>query len=324
MTPIVITSLPEDHDRVRGLVEALHALNVDLWWERMDPAQPEASLDKLMAARCVILTWTAHVMGDAGAAYRDIAQTVRSAGKAISVKLEKVAAPAGWEATTVIDLSRWRSNPQDIFLLDLAAAARAKAAGLDPPPQRGPFRRTAKRVALFVPTVLGAIGLISTLVGFYETAGLNQIAGPEEAAAWQKVRPGNCEDLRKFLAGHGNGVHAEEAKTRLASRRTWIEAGAREADRPLPLSVLAGMADPSPGRAAAERDALRRGEIEAQKACKGYAAAGLGKVIGVSVAPDSWRCDALGGGTVCAFDGQAICKIEEVAEIQREQCGATF
>lgn len=323
MTPIVIASLPEDHDRVRALVEALHAQNVDLWWERIDPADPGASLDKLMAARCAIFTWTAHTLSDAGAAYREIAQQVRSAGKAMSVKLEKVAAPAGWEGTTVIDLSRWKSNPQDVFLLDLAAAARAKAAGLDPPPQRGPVRRTVKQVALLVPTVLGAIGLISTLVGFYQTAGLDKIASAEEAAAWEKVRPGNCEDLRKFLASHGDGVNAEEAKTRLAARRTWTEAGSRAAERPLPLSVLAGMAEPAPGRDAAMADALKRGEAEALKACKGYADAGLGKLIGATATADAWRCDALGGGTVCAFDGQAMCQIEEVAEVQKEQCGSS-
>lgn len=323
MTPIVITSLPEDHDRVRKLVEALHGQNVDLWWERIDPAQPEASLDKLMAARCVIFTWTEHVLSDAGAAYRDMAEQVRGAGKVISVKLEKVAAPDGWEGTTVIDLSRWKSNPQDVFLLDLAAAARAKAAGLDPPPQRGPVRRKVKQVALLVPTVLGAIGIISTLVGFYHTAGLDEIASAEEAAAWEKVRAGNCEDLRVFLASHGDGVHADEAKTRLAARRTWTEAGSQVAERPLPLAVLAGMAEPSAGRDAAMADALARGEAEAQKACKGYADAGLGKLVGATVKADAWRCDALGGGTVCAFDGQAMCKIEEVAEVQREQCGTT-
>jgi hypothetical protein len=271
----------------------------------------------------VIFTWTAHVMSDAGAAYRGMAEQVRGAGKAMSVKLGKVAPPAGWEGTTVIDLSRWKSNPQDVFLLDLAAAARAKAAGLDPPPQRGPVRRVVKQVALFVPSVLGAIGLISTLVGFYDTSGLNRIASPEEAAAWEKVKPGNCENLRQFLASHGDGVHAEEAKTRLAARRTWTEAGSRQAERPLPLSVLAGMAEPSAGRDAAMQDALQRGEAEAQKACKGYADAGLGKLVGATVKADAWRCDALGGGTVCAFDGQAMCKIEEVAEVQKEQCGAT-
>ena len=50
--------------------------------------------------------------------------------------------------------------------------------------------------------------------------------------------------------------------------------------------------------------------------------AGLGKLLGAEVKAETWRCETLGGGTPCAFDGQALCTIEEVAEIQREQCGA--
>lgn len=101
------------------------------------------------------------------------------------------------------------------------------------------------------------------------------------------VRPGHGEDLRTFLASHGDGFHAEEAKTRLAARRVWTEAGSRVAERPLPLAVLAGLAEPSVGRDAAMADALKRGEAEAQKACQGYANAGLGTLVGATVTADA-------------------------------------
>lgn len=321
MSPIVVASLPDDYARVRSLVEALHAEGLDLWWERLEPGALESSVPTLMAARCAIFTWTPATTGEDGGPYREIADRLRAAGKAISVRLERVDPPEDWTGTTVIDLAGWRARPKDVFLLDLAAAARAKAAGLDPPPQRGPVRRTIRRIALIVPTVLGAIGLVSTLIGFWQSAGLDKTASPREAQEWAALRAGNCEDLRGFLSRNVDGVHAAEAQARLAARRTWTEAGKQDAERPLPIAVLAGTAAPSGNEGAAREAAMARGQQQADTACRGYAAAGLGDFKSARLAPRTWQCDSVGGGVICGFDGDALCTIAETTEITREQCG---
>ena len=156
MSAIVVIAMKADDARVRKVVEALLEAKLDFWWERPEAGEGgwERSIKTVMEARSVVFFWSAASLGKAGGDYRALAERALVADKAISVRLERVAVPDSFRRTTVINLLGHHTSAKNIFLLDLAAAAKAKASGLDPPPLRGPARQLIRRGAIAFPTVL--------------------------------------------------------------------------------------------------------------------------------------------------------------------------
>jgi hypothetical protein len=323
MSAIVLIAMHEDEARMRKIVEALLHEKLDFWWERPEAGEGgwERSIATVMEARAAVFFWSAASLGEGGEAYRTLAQRALHADKAISVRLERVKVPDNFRGSTMIDLSGWRRGAKDVFLLDLASAAKAKAAGLDPPPLRGPAKVMIRRVAVALPTILFAIGLFATLKGLYSGFGLDNIASGAERRDWAAVHPGSCEDLRAFLASHPDGANSGRAKTLLAARREQIQTTWRAVQKPLPLYVTRGGAESRPDEAAAKALAQTRATAQAQTDCQAYAQTGSFRYLSASARVTAWRCEFLAGGTVCGLEGSSQCGLEEQDQTVREQCG---
>jgi hypothetical protein len=322
MSAVVALSLPGDEARVRPVIEALHAQGIDLWWQRMteDTEQAPTGPDP-GAARVLLLFWTEASADPRSAAYQQAARQASVAGKSVSVLLDRIEPPAEVEGRTLVDLTRWRGRSGDLALLDLAAALKAKAAGLEPAPPRGPARQVVKRMALVIPIILLAIGVAADLFDIYGGLGLRSGASDEEERDWARVRPGVCDDLRTFVDKHGAGAHAAEASALLAARRVWVDRRFRREAKPLPLTVQPS-AKAQPDSASARQWALDRAAARAASDCEDYAVAGVGKVVAVETKVEEWRCGPAEGGTVCGLEGKALCSMEVTDTVERERCGS--
>jgi hypothetical protein len=322
MSAVVLIAMHEDEARMRKVVAALLHEQVDIWWERPEAGEGgwERSVKTVMDAHAVVFFWSAASTGENGAAYRELAKRALAADKAISVRLEKVKIPDEFHSSTVIDLSSWQHNAKDVFLLDLAYTAKAKAAGLDPPPLRGPARVMLRRVMIAAPTVLFAIGLFITFKSLYST-GLENIASPAERHDWAARHIGSCADLRMFLIAHPNGVHSDLAKTMLSARREWTERSWQPAHMSFPLYVTRGAAGTRPNEAQARAFAQSRAATEAKTICQGFAQTGAVRFLAATVNVREWKCEPLADGTVCSIDGTAECGLQEPVSTTREQCG---
>jgi hypothetical protein len=56
--------------------------------------------------------------------------------------------------------------------------------------------------------------------------------------------------------------------------------------------------------------------------CQDFGASGLARYRSADVEPQEWQCDVIAGGTVCGFEGKALCGLEEVSRTKRETCDA--
>jgi hypothetical protein len=323
MSAIVLFAMHEDEARMRKIVEALLHEKLDFWWERPEAGEGgwDRSIQTVMEARSVVFFWSAASLGEGGAAYRALAKRALVADKAISVRLERVKVPEDFRDSTVIDLYGWRRGAKDVFLLDLASAAKAKAAGLDPPPLRGPAKVMFRRLAVALPTILFAIGLFSTFKGLYSGFGLDNIATRAERHDWAALRPGSCEDLRVFLANHPDGANSGRAKTMLATRREWTQTTWRAVEKPLPLYVTRGAAETKPDEHAAMALARTRAMSQAQTDCQAFAETGSFRFLTASVQVNAPHCEPLSGGIVCGVEGISKCGLQEKAQAIQEQCG---
>ena len=308
--------MPADHARVRNVVGALNESNLDVFWSRAEPGADEwkSSVDAAQSARAVVFFFSAATNGAGAEPYIALARDRLKADKALCVLLDDVDLPDGLAGCTTYDLRGWRSRASSLFMLDLVAGVRAKAAGLDPPPPRAARQLLVQRLFIAVPSAIAALAL---LAGLYRDVGADQIASPAEAAAWSSLKPNSCADLRNFLGAHGDGVHAQEAQALLAARRIVRKPTDIISSRPLPLYVSALDAASSPsggGRAGADA----RADAEAQRLCRGLADATSSTLISAKARITERQCD----GSSCSAGGQAICKLQEPEVRTIEVCGS--
>jgi hypothetical protein len=325
MSTVVLIAMHEDDARMRKIVEALLHEKLDLWWERPEAGVGgwERSVKTVMEARSVVFFWSAASLSDKGESYRDLVRRALAADKAVFARLERVKVPDEFKGGTHIDLSGWRRGAKDVFLLDLAHTATAKAAGLDPPPLRGPARVMFRRAAITLPTILFGIGLFGTFKGLYGDFGLDNLASRTERRDWAAVHPGSCADLRTFLSVHPGGPNSDRAKTLLAARREWSDPSWQPVQKPLPLYVTRGAAEARPGEAAARTLAQTRAAKQSAKECQAYAEAGSFRYVSATVQVGQWQCEPLASGVVCGIEGTSQCSLQQEADTVREQCGPT-
>jgi len=321
MSPIVLIAMPADHDRVRNVVGALTESDLDIYWERTGPESPrwKQATVRVLEARATVFFWSAAAQGPAGARYRALARRALAAGKAICVRLESAPIPpklAGW---TTYDLRGWRARASSLFMLDIVAGVKAKAAGLDPPLPRAPRQLLMRRIAIAVPSGVAAIAL---LVGLYRDVGIDRIASTREATDWARIRPGSCSDVRAFLAAHSEGVHAAEAQALLSSRTQRVETRWEATERPASL-YISGMGETgAASRAAAERATFDRAVGEAERRCRFLADAASLRYVSGTPRNVRYMCEAADSGIVCDLHGEAACRIREPNEVIVETCGS--
>ena len=320
MKSVRVLSVPADFDRVRNIVGALNESNVDVYWDRTDPQSPEwaDTAEKVAAARAVVLVFSEATAAPEAESFLALAAEAVRADKALCVQIDDVELPESVAGCTTYDLRGWRGRASSLFMLDLVAGVKAKAAGLDPPSPRAARQLLIQRLYIAVPS---AIAFFALVAGLYRDVGADQIASPAEAAAWASIETGSCKDLRAFLGNHGDGVHADEAQALLASRRTVSRQVAKETTRPLPLYVSLTGASPSAGIGAARSDAQRRASSEAEQLCRGLADASGARLVSATPELTGFDCEGGAGGSLCAAEGQAMCRLHEPEMKTEEVCG---
>jgi len=322
MKSVLVLCVPEDYVRFRNVVGALNESDIDVYWDRTDPASPawQETIDRAAASRAIVFAFSESALAPANAAFIALATASVRSGKALCVTLDSVELPPEMAGCTVYDLRGWRSRASSLFMLDLVAGVKAKAAGLDPPTPRAARQLLIQRLYIAVPSAIAAIALFA---GLYRDLGADRIASPAEAAAWSALAPGSCDDLRAFLGKHGNGVHADEAQALLASRKTISRQQSKTVDRPLPLYVSSTGAPVSGNTGGARTIARRLASAESRQLCRGLADASSSRLLSSEAEINGFDCHNTGSGVVCAAEGQARCRLEEQELRTVEICGST-
>lgn len=344
MTDVFISYKRDDELRVAQLVQALQKQGLSIWWDRGLPggeswrANIETALNQ---ARCAVVVWTHASTGAAGGFVKDEAARAARRRILVPVMLDKVEAPLGFGELQAIDLTRWRGSARDPFVLDLVAAIRAKMEGRAVPLPLGPMKRLRRRL-----TVGGAVSALALLGSAFaantlslqertcgvplaqpwlaDTCGTLGLGGKpvrEERIAWQQRPNGDCDALRQHIKQFPEGAYRAAATAMLSARKVTVAEQWLPAQRPLRLAVGRD-ATPAATAAAARADAMERGRKKAQLVCQDFGAAGLARYRSADVEPQEWQCDAITGGTVCGFEGKALCGLEEVSRAERETCDA--
>jgi len=316
MSDIVLIGSPSDHDRIREVVDALHANGLDFWWENSGP-QAAISVAALADARCIILFITRGSLNDPG--FMALATQAASDRKAIAARLEKVTLPSSLSGITTVDLSRFRGGKNDLFLIDLAAAADAKAKGIDPPAPRGPISRLTKQTLTIGSA---AFGLAVLVVGFTSdvfgaSSGVMEAISrfdPAQRSAYEAAK--DCEALRDFDRTH-DGYYAELAKRRYDNPR-WVD-GTERVEAPVSAYVLRNDMAPAASRADAEAAATLAMEVEADKTCRELARQNGATSISRKFDVDTWSCEPQAGGLTCGLLAKVICTMDQPAKL--EDCG---
>jgi hypothetical protein len=316
MSATILVGHREDADRLRSIVDALYANDLDFFWESEGPSFAAAA-----QARCIVLLWTERSVTDRDMI--DFADRMLAAGKAIGALVDSVALPDELAAMALFDLAGFEGSKRDLKLLELYDAAKAKAKGIAPPPKQTFFARFKRRILIAnAMVIVPALYLLGNAVNIRST--FDWFSGPsrEEAQALKQVTPGSCESLKVFRDRFPRGyyyqgvAHVIEHPERIVTRVPETQ--------PFPIVLMVSQSDAEPvaTREAALSDASARAQRLAQRACVPIAALDKGKVVGVSVAqrPESIGCTHLKAGMICGFTTDVTCQVSSPVEHERQVC----
>jgi len=335
MSDVFVSYKRVDEARVAALVDALQAGGLSVWWDRDIEAGAHwrrAISERLDAARCVIVVWSAASVGADASFVHDEAARARTRGCLLPVSIDAVVPPLGFGEIQALSLVGWQGDVHDPRCVAVVAAARALAEGRRP---AGPTPQRRRRVVPVRGLVIAAVGLLLALAG--DVAGVRSsmcgaaalqaacgrlgipaVPDPDDAMLWASRSAGDCDGLRRYLARFPAGSHAEEAAHRLAAAQTSVDTAWETKQLRLPLTVRAA---PSPlvSLDAAQADAQRRAPEDAELACGGLRSSD-NRLTTVGFSVLRWDCRARASGHACAFDGEALCTIEAPRRTTRHAC----
>lgn len=140
-----------------------------------------------------------------------------------------------------------------------------------------------------------------------------------ERLAWQARERGSCDALREHINAFPEGAYRAGAADLLAARRVEQTESWSPAERSLALFVR--QTDRShPSESEAQEAALVRGARQAESLCRGMTGSGAYRLDSVRPEPEAWDCSTTGGGVECAFEGRAVCELEERRLAEVEVC----
>mgnify|MGYP001329930509 CR=1 FL=1 len=341
MSSVFISYKSEDETRVGRIALALQAEGLEVWWDRALVGgenwrmQIQSALD---GAGCVVVVWSRESVGSNGDFVRDEAGQGKRRGILVPVLIDKVGAPLGFGEIQAIDLSDWTGKRDDAFFRDLCEAVKAKLEGRQSGPPQGPTRRLLRRLSI---GSLSGIGIGALAVAFNVFNAQDQLCGVpvfqpglsdlcagigigkratrEERIAWETRPRNSCEALRAHIQKYPEGGYHQAAADLLDARTANQTESWRSASRKLALFV-AQDGETSPDEAAAKTQALDRAQPTAERLCKNFAATTTFRFKAATVAVQDWRCERAGSGMRCAFEGEAICDVEERHVVQTELC----
>jgi hypothetical protein len=333
----------EDELRVGRLARALEVAGVEVWWDRGLPGGESWHTNiesRLGNAGCVIVVWSVNSAGPDGGFVREEARRGLNRNVLVPVLLDPIAhLPLGFGEIQALDLTGWRGSQNDPFLQDLVATVRAKIAGAEPPPPKGPRQRIARRLmwggasgaglvflALFTFNIFGMASGLCTLPGaqpgLSDTCGdygLGNRPSRVERLAWDARTPGSCPALRDHIARFPDGALRRKAADLLTARKSITVETWKTANRS--LALFEPSAEPvARDEAAAKADAALRGKDTAEKLCRGFGAGTLFRFVSASAVAEKWTCTKSRSGVACGFEGHAECELSERQTAEREEC----
>ncbi len=342
MSDIFISYKREDALRVARLVKALEGQGLSVWWDRDLPGG-ESWRDNIQQAlddaKCAVVVWTKTSIGADGGFVRDEASSAARRNILVPVMMDKVDPPLGFGEHQAIDLTRWRGRQRDPFFQDLVSAIRTKIEGRAVPRPKGPMARlrrrltaggiTAALVALALAFATNTLNLQNTVCSapfaqplLSDTCGaLGLGARPKKAEriAWGQRPEGDCEALREHLRKFPEGAYRATASALLDGRSVKTIEETTPTQQPLRMVVVRD-AHPASNETAAKADAIERGKKKAQAMCRDFAASGQFRFRDADVRPQEWFCDTVRGGTLCGFEGDAVCTLDAIIMKELEIC----
>lgn len=342
MSYVFISYKREDELRVARIARALEAEGIEVWWDRGLPGGESwhANIEsKLLNAGCVLVTWSIASSAEGGGYVREEARRGLTRNILVPVLLDRIEQlPLGFGEIQAIDLTRWRGDRRDADFQDLVDTIRAKLANAPLPTPKGPGKRLARRLlwgsasgagfaaALLAFNLFGIAARICTLPG--PQPGLSDSCGllgvgerptRAERLAWQSRAPGSCAALREHVARFPDGYYRSEAADLLTARKVSIVDAWEPSARDLSLFEAAGPASKS--EAAAQKDALERGQADSDRLCRDFGAGTLYRFVSSTAIAEQWSCSKSGSGFVCGFEGHAQCQLKERRQSSLEHCG---
>lgn len=344
MTEVFVSYRREDEVAAGRLVQALQKQGLSIWWNRALPGGVHwrANIESALAsAKCVVTIWTRASVGAKGSFVKDAAARAARRKVLVPVLLERVEPPLGFGELQSVDLTRWRGSTRDPFFQDLVSAIRAKLDGRVVPPPLGPMRRLRRRLTA------GAVGsaLVAVASAFATNTlnvqnsacgmplaqpwlsdacgafGLGARPARAERISWEQRTIGDCESLRQHVKRFPEGAYRETALALLSASKVSSIEQWTTVQRPLRL-VVGRDAPAAATEVAARNTALERGRKKAQLLCQDFGTFGAFRLKAADVDPQEWTCETVSGGTVCGFDGRALCSLDEFSPIQHEECDA--
>lgn len=341
MTDVFLSYKRDDEERVFRLVKALEKHGFSVWWDRGLPGGSnwrEHIEVALAEAKVVVVAWSRASVGPDGGFVRDEATRALAEQRLIPVLLDRVQPPLGFGELQAVDLTRWKSNANDPFLLDLVALIRAKLERREAPAPTAPRGRLARRIwagggvsaMLIAGTTLGvnafsvqdricSVGVeVSDACG---ALGAGRRPTREERLAWAALPTGSCPALRDFVERYPEGAYRGAAADLITARRVTTSEQWVAAEQQLALYVSSG--DGAANESAARAAALARGNTLAERRCRDFSASGAFRFIRARLEPEEWICRADGGGMSCAIEGRAICELQQRELVETETCGSS-
>lgn len=330
MKHVLVSYKREDEPRVARLIRALQQHGLIIWWDQGLPGGEEwrANIENaLNEAGCVVVCWSHGSVGAEGEFVRDEAARAKGRGILVPVRLDKVMPPLGFGEVQAIDLSTWRGRPNDVAILDLVEACKAKLEARPAGPAKAPGRRLLRRAAIgsgSTAMLLAAVTFGGNLFAVQDRACTMPIAQPALSDAcgalhlggrpsyaqrleWDARPKGDCNALRAFASGDGPYA-AQAARLLQAATVTGASpfAPAPRTARGYVRQSITGFSS----LAAAQADARTRAVDDTKEtACAPLDA--NEKLDGVDVTRTTFDCRPSPlGGTVCAADYVATCRLE--------------
>ncbi|MEN0060949.1 MAG: tetratricopeptide repeat protein [Myxococcota bacterium] len=140
MTQVFVSYARQDVARVRPIVDALEAHDVDVWWDqKLRPGDPfhERIEQELADSGCVVVCWSARSRGSRWVL--DEARRAMGRGVLVPIRLDGLL-PLGHGVVHTIEFEHWKETPSEDPFIDLLGSVESCLSGTPRPTLRCPAR----------------------------------------------------------------------------------------------------------------------------------------------------------------------------------------
>lgn len=332
---LIVVSLYHDQVPAARIIDALVEADLSPHWVRPSAngwswPQVFASAD---AAQCVLF-----VLGDRSQSSRsDLTRLRRLIARSLAAKTAigarvvpaTVGVPFGG---TVYDLSGWRMSEHwwspyligNLYLRDVAAAAKYKTAGRDPPPPAAPRRLLLRHLSIVFSTLIlplvAVLSFTDLAISLYSASGIADVPSRAAQAAWDRIPDGNCDAVRKFLKRKDIGDLRARADKVLAATTLRPRTTVDRTPQPVALSYVPPEDAAFPNEQSARAAALSSVKEQAHVRCSNLASSTGATYRNFELTAILPRCTAFNDGHACMIRATARCFVEQPVITPTEWC----